>query len=238
MAAGAPAEGYTIVPLRGIRKVIAERMSRSAQTAPHITLTVTVDMTEAEDARRVLNTTLPEGTPSVSVTALLVKACAWALTRHPYLNASLRSEGIYLFHDVHVGVAVALEDGLIVPVIRHANQKGLAAIATELSDLAQRAQQGRLTPDEVTGSTFTITNLGMFGVDQFAAIINPPESAILAVGRIARQAVPLADGNTLVVRPLMTMTLSADHRVVDGAVAARFLADLKKVLEQPILLLS
>lgn len=249
MAAPPPRRGQ-VIPLRGVRKIIAERMAASARTAPHITLTLHADVTEAEALRAEANRRRsPErseggraartGSAEVSFTALLVRIVAWALAQHPWLNAALREDGIHLLPEINIGVAVALEaegGGLIVPVVRDADRKGLAQIAAEVNDLADRARAGRLTPDEVTGGTFTLSNLGMFGIETFTAIINPPETAILAVGMIIRQPVALND-DRVVVRPMIALTLSADHRVVDGALAARFLADVKAALEQPSLLL-
>jgi pyruvate dehydrogenase E2 component (dihydrolipoamide acetyltransferase) len=173
------------------------------------------------------------------VTAILVKVCAWALKRHGWVNASLRGEEIHLHTSANIGIAIALDEGLIVPVIRQAEALGLAEIAVQIRDFAERARQGALTPQDVTGGTFTVSNLGMYGVDQFTAIINPPESAILAVGRIAKRSVVVErDGRDVAaIRPMMNMTLSADHRVLDGAVAARFLQDVVDALEHPDLLL-
>ena len=160
---------------------------------------------------------------------------AWALKHHPWLNSTLRDEEIHLLPEINVGVAVALKDGLIVPVVHQADRKGVAKIAAEVRDLVVRAREGRLTPADITGGTFTVSNLGPFGIEQFTAIINPPQVAILAVG--ATQPEPVADeGGQIVVRPMMRMTLSVDHRVVDGATAARFLTDLRDVLEAPALL--
>jgi pyruvate dehydrogenase E2 component (dihydrolipoamide acetyltransferase) len=182
--------------------------------------------------------------PPISMTAVLVKACAAALRLHPVLNSYFRastpsrsSDGIetkddqvWIMPEVNIGVAVALEDGLIVPVVRNADAKSLYQIGQEVNDLSQRARQGSLRPEDVVDGTFTLSNLGMFGVDHFTAIINPPQVAILATGRIARRYVPdEADRPSL--RSLMTVTLSVDHRVVDGAAAARFLAELKAILE-------
>jgi pyruvate dehydrogenase E2 component (dihydrolipoamide acetyltransferase) len=229
-----------VVPLRGMRRTIAERMQQSYQTAPHITLTVEVDMSAAESLRRELNVRAEAlGVPRISVTAILVKVCAWALQRHRWVNASLRGDEIHLHESANVGVAVALDEGLIVPVVRSAEQLGVAEIASRVGDLIARARQNSLTPADVTGGTFTITNLGMLRIDRFTAIINPPESAILAVGRIAKRTVVVEReaGDEVVVRPMMNMTLSADHRVLDGAVAARFLRDVVDALEHPNLLL-
>jgi len=212
-------------------------MTLSYQTAPHITLTMRAAMDAFEVLRAELNheAEATEG-PHVSATVLLVKAVAWALRRHPWLNSRLQGEEIHLLSEVNVGVAVALDEGLIVPVVRHADEKGIAAIAAEVHDLATRARQGRLTPADVTEGTFTISNLGPFGVEQFTAIINPPQTAILAVGAIQREPAVDEEGH-IVVRRMAHLTLCADHRVVDGAVAARFLVDLRRILEKPSLLL-
>ncbi len=233
----APAPAPEVIPLAGMRRTIAERMTASYQTAPHITFTVRVDMGSLESARARLNEEAEAtGGPRVSVTALLVKAVAWALRRHPWLNSTLQGEEIHLLPEINVGVAVALDEGLIVPVVRQADRKGIAEIAAEVNDLVARAREGRLTPADVAGGTFTVSNLGPFGVEQFTAIINPPQAAILAVGATQREPV-VNEAGEVVVRPVMRMTLSADHRIVDGAQAARFLVDLKGALEAPILLL-
>ncbi|MCD6553289.1 MAG: 2-oxo acid dehydrogenase subunit E2 [Anaerolineae bacterium] len=232
----APAPVATVVPLTGMRRTIAERMTTSYQTAPHITFTVRVDMSGFQEARKRLNARAEAtGEARISATALIVKAVAWALKHHPWLNSTLRDEEIHLLPEINVGVAVALKDGLIVPVVHQADRKGVAKIAAEVRDLVVRAREGRLTPADITGGTFTVSNLGPFGIEQFTAIINPPQVAILAVG--ATQPEPVADeGGQIVVRPMMRMTLSVDHRVVDGATAARFLTDLRDVLEAPALL--
>lgn len=219
-----------VVPLAGLRRTIAERMAESARSAPHITLQIDVDMSRAEALRHCFNAA---GEARVTLTAIIVKACAWALKRHPYVNASLHDGAIHLWKEVHVGVAVALPEGLIVPVVRDADGKGLRRIAEEIADLTQRARENRLTPDDVAGGTFTVSNLGMFGIDRFTAIINPPQSAILAVGRMARRVIPADETGGIAVRPMVTLTLSADHRVLDGAVAARFLGDLRQAIEEP-----
>jgi pyruvate dehydrogenase E2 component (dihydrolipoamide acetyltransferase) len=179
------------------------------------------------------------GGPHASITAVLVKVCAWALMRHRWANASLHGEAIHLHDTSNIGVAVALDTGLIVPVIHQAERLGMAEIARRLEGLANRARQGRLTPDDLGGGTFTISNLGMYGIDHFTAIINPPQTAILAVGRVARRAVVVERGgqDELAIRPTMHLTLSVDHRVLDGAGAARFLRDIVEALEQPGLLL-
>jgi pyruvate dehydrogenase E2 component (dihydrolipoamide acetyltransferase) len=229
-----------VVPLRGMRRTIADRMQHSYQTAPHITLTVEVDMSAVQALRGELNARAEAlGVPRISVTAVLVKVCAWALERHRWVNASLHGDEVHLHASANVGVAVALDEGLIVPVIRDAQRLGIAEIARHVRDLALRAREGRLTPGDVTGGTFTISNLGMLGVDRFTAILNPPESAILAVGRIVKRSVVVEQEgeDVALIRPMMSMTLSADHRVLDGAVAARFLRDVVDALEHPNFLL-
>ncbi len=226
-------EEKAVQPVSAMRRTIAERLTRSYQTIPHITFTVAADMTAVTDLRRRLNER-GDGV-KVSVTAVLVKVCAWALGRQPLVNASWRVDGIQLHEQAHIGVAVALDDGLIVPVVQNAAHLGLAAIAEQVQDLTARARNGRLQPADVQGGTFTISNLGMWGVEQFTAVINPPQSAILAVGRIVKQPVVVetAVGDEIVIRPMMKMTLSVDHRIIDGAVAARFLQDVVAALEQP-----
>ena len=253
--------GENVIPLQGMRRTIAERMTASYQTTPHITFTVRVDMSAFEGTRARLNARAEAtGQPRVSATALFVKAVAWALKRHPWLNSTLRQaqgrhlrqaqgrhlrqrsgqalheEEIHLLSEINVGVAVALEEGLIVPVVHQADCKSVAEIGAEVNDLATRAREGQLTPADVTGGTFTVSNLGPFGIEQFTAIINPPQAAILAVGATRPEPVVDEEGE-VVVRPMMRMTLSADHRVVDGATAARFLDDLREALETPTLLL-
>lgn len=228
--------GGEVVPLVGMRRTIAQRLQRSAQEAPHIHLEVSADVTQAEALRQRANAQRPEGQAKVSLTAVLVKACAWALKRHPKVNAwflsDAQGERIVLLSTANVGVAVALPDGLIVPVVRNAEQKGLWQIAQEVEDLVQRARQGKLSPQDVQDGTFTVSNLGMLGISRFTAIINPPQVAILAVGAVRRE-VTADEQGAIVVRPTVTLTLCADHRAVDGAVGAYFLADLKQALENP-----
>lgn len=225
-----------VIPLTGPRKIIAERMAYSAFTAPHITLSLSVDMTEAARLRDHLLQSIQQRTGQrLSYTAILARAVASMLPRHPYLNASLQGNEIIQWEDVHLGIATSLEDYLVVPVIRDAQTKNLEQIVVEMGDLVERARKKRLLPSEMTGSTFTISNLGMFGIESFTAIINPPESAILAVGQVADR--PVAVDRQIGLRPTMQLTLSADHRIVDGAAAARFLADLKATLENPYLLI-
>lgn len=222
------------VPVKGMRKTIAERMQNSWQTVPHFTLTVVIDMSAAEVRRAQWNTERVDGEPKLTVTGLLIAVAARLLSKHRYLNASLSGVEILLHPQINIGMAVALEEGLIVPVLKGADDLSLAQIAVQSRDLTERARAGKLTPDHVTGGTFTVSNLGMLGVRQFTAIINPPESAILAVGSLEPQVVPV--GGMLAIRSMMTVTLSVDHRVVDGALAGRFLADMKTALERPEML--
>ena len=227
-----------IVPMVGIRKTIAERMQSSFQEAPHIALTVEVDVNQLEAVRGRMNEiALSQGEQKVSLTALLVRIVAWELSSNPFINSTLDGDTIKLLPEINVGVAAAIDGGLIVPVIRNADTKTVKKINSELKDLSQRARQGTLTLEEVKGGTFTISNLGMFGINQFRAIINPPESAILAVGNVLRKPVVINDQDEVAVRPMMMMTLSADHRVIDGVTAGKFLSDLVQAVELPDLLL-
>jgi pyruvate dehydrogenase E2 component (dihydrolipoamide acetyltransferase) len=223
------------LPVSNIRRRIADRLTTSYQSTPHIYLTVEVDMHEAEESRKRMNQLV--GAPPISITAYLVRLVAWALKRHPLLNATLEEDQIKLWEEVNIGIATALDEGLIVPVVHNADQHATQEINIIMRDLAEKARAGELTREEIQGGTFTITNLGMYGVDSFTAIINPPQSAILAVGAVRRKPTVVDDEDTVEVRPMMMMTLGADHRVVDGAVAAAFLADLVKAVETPELLL-
>lgn len=228
---------YRTIPLRGVRKVIAERLQHSFQTAPHIALTLSADMTEVKRLIEHLSeSAVWQATGSkVSLTAVLARIGALALARHPRINAHLVDLEIREYDRVHLGIAVALDDGLIVPVIRDAQTKGLAVIQSELDDLVQRARSGRLKLEEVKGSTFTISNLGMFGIEQFTAVLNPPEVGLLTVGAITPSLVE--SGGQVTTRPLMRLTLMADHRAVDGGTGAQFLATVKAMVENPYLLL-
>ena len=225
---------YEDVPLTQIRKTIAKRLAASLGPVPHYFLTTEVDMERAAEAREALNRDLgDEG--RISFNDIVVKAAALALTRHRACNAWFQDDHIRYWNEVHVGVAVAVEDGLITPVIRHADRKSLREIGREAHDLAQRARNRRLRPEEYTGSTFSVSNLGMFDIDQFTAVINPPEAAILAVGSVAQKPV-VADG-AILARRRMRLTLSCDHRVIDGATGAVFLKTLKQMLENPLAML-
>jgi pyruvate dehydrogenase E2 component (dihydrolipoamide acetyltransferase) len=222
------------VPLNNIRRIIARRMLESVQTTPHFYLTTVVDAEALVQFRKELNERLPAaGQPiKFSLNDLLVKACAQSLRLSPDVNVSFAGDRLLRHKRVHVGIAVALESGLIVPVVRDADLKSLSEIALEAQALIEKARGGKLAPDEFKGSTFTISNLGMFGIDHFTAIINPPEAAILAVGA-ARQE-PVARDGQVVVRYTLKLTLSCDHRAVDGATGARFLQHLQGLLEEPL----
>jgi pyruvate dehydrogenase E2 component (dihydrolipoamide acetyltransferase) len=217
------------LPVSSMRKAIARRLSESKFTAPHFYVTVEIDM----DAAVALREQLVQGeNVKVSFNDLVLKACAKALTRFPMVNASWAGEKIVTHGEVHIGVAVAIPDGLITPVVRNADRKAVTEISREVKDLAGRAKEKKLKPDEFMGSTFTISNLGMLDVVEFTAIINPPESAILAVGAVRKQ--PVVVDDAIRVGHRMRVTLSSDHRVVDGALAAQFLADVRRLLENPV----
>jgi len=225
-------EGFTDVPLTMMRETIARRLTRSNVEAPHFYLTVEVKMDDAIAFREALNSF--DENLKISFNDIIVKACATALKIHPEVNAAFLGDKIRLFSDVHIGIAVAIEEGLITPVIRDVDKKSLRQVSIEAKDLALRARERKLNPDEYNGSTFTVSNLGMFDVEEFTAIINPPEAAILAVGSIIEK--PVVEGGTIKKGNRMRMTLSSDHRVVDGAVAARFMQTLRRILENPAVL--
>jgi pyruvate dehydrogenase E2 component (dihydrolipoamide acetyltransferase) len=219
------------IPLSRIRRVTAQRLTESA-AVPHFYLTSVVDAQRLLALRADINTALSGSDERVSVTDLLVRACAVALRAHPLVNSSWAGDSLLTHGGIHIGVAVATEAGLVVPVVRDADRKGVREIAKEARSLAERAHGGTLSLQELSGGTFTISNLGMYGVDHFTAIINPPEAAILAVGAVTPT--PVARDDEVVVRPVMKLTLSVDHRVVDGAPAASFLRELADVLEAPL----
>ena len=223
------------VPLSQMRKTIARRLTESIGPVPHFFLTVEVDMGRAMEARRTINTMLEREGRKISLNDLIIRATAAALKRHPACNAHWLGDSIRLFNRVHIGVAVAVEDGLITPIIRDADLKGVAHIGAEVRELAGRAREKKLQPDEYTGATFSISNLGMFGIHEFTAVINPPEAGILAVGGV--EEVPVAEAGQVVVRSRMKITMSCDHRVIDGALGAAFLATLKGMLEEPAAIL-
>jgi|NGEPerStandDraft_6_1074524.scaffolds.fasta_scaffold47753_3 pyruvate dehydrogenase E2 component (dihydrolipoamide acetyltransferase) len=230
-------EGDEDVGLSSMRAAVARRMSESARSAPHFYATVTFAaeklLSQHDELRRVIADR--EDRPAPSLNDLMVKAVATALGRHRALNASFDGDRIRYHHAINVGVAVALDGGLIVPVLRDADTKTVTVLAAESRELSTRARAGKLQPEEFRGGTFTVSNLGMFGIEQFTAIINPPEAAILAVGSIRDE--PVVRAGAVVPGKVCTLTLSSDHRVVDGAIAARFLADLKVLLEEPLLFL-
>ena len=224
------------ITLKGARAIIAQRLSYSASTIPHIHESISIDMTEMMRLHEHIAPIIKEQTGlKVSYTAILVYAVAHLLKRHPYLNSAFANNEIYLWEDVHIGIATNLEDYLIVPVVREAQNKDLRQIVEEMAHLLEKARAKKLEPAEMTGSTFTISNLGMYGIEDFTAIINPPESAILAVGKIAET--PVSIQGQIVSRPMMKVTIAADHRVNDGVRVARFLGDLKSAIENPYLLL-
>ncbi|MGN7820196.1 pyruvate dehydrogenase complex dihydrolipoamide acetyltransferase [Chitinophaga sp. 22536] len=225
-------EGYTDTPLSQMRKVIAKRLSESKFTAPHFYLKIDVNMDKAMDARKAINEMSPV---KISFNDMVIKACALALRQHPDVNSSWMGDFIRHNQHVHIGSAVAIEDGLIVPVIRFADQKSLSQIAGEAKGLYDKAKNKKLQPQDFSGNTFTVSNLGMLGIDEFTAIINPPDSAILAVGGIKETAI--VEKGQVKIANIMKLTLSCDHRSVDGAVGARFLATLKTYLENPVTML-
>ncbi|HYU10848.1 MAG TPA: dihydrolipoamide acetyltransferase family protein [Gemmatimonadales bacterium] len=226
---------YEDVPLTQIRKTIAKRLVASIGPIPHFFLTTEIDMERAAEAREALNRQLGEDGGKISFNDIVIKAVALALVRHRPCNAWFQEDHIRYWNDVHVGMAVAIEDGLITPVIRHADMKTLSEIGAEARELAGRARNRRLKPEEYTGATFSVSNLGMFDIDQFTAVINPPEAGIVAIGTIVPKAVP--DGDRVVVRRRLRVTMSCDHRVIDGATGAAFLKTLKQMLENPLAML-
>jgi pyruvate dehydrogenase E2 component (dihydrolipoamide acetyltransferase) len=227
-AHGAPLTPFEDVPLTQIRKTIAKRLATSLGPIPHFFLTTEVDMERAAEAREALEV-------KVSFNDIVIKAIALALTKHRACNAWFQDDHIRYWNAVHIGMAVAVEDGLITPVIKDADRKTLGEIGAEARELAQKARNRRLKPEEYTGSTFSVSNLGMLDIDQFTAVINPPEAAILAVGTIAPQ--PVVHEGQVVVRRRLRLTMSCDHRVIDGATGAEFLKTLKQMLENPLAML-
>lgn len=222
------------IPLIGMRRIIADNMARSMREAPHMTLQVDVEVDNAEALRKTANEKIADKNSKISATAVIVKAVALAIKKNPIVNSQFTSEKILVFSDINIGVATALEDGLIVPVIHFADQRSISEISIALNDLASRARAQKLKPEDLANGTFTISNLGMFGIDRFTAIINPPQAAILAVGAIKRQMIPDDAENKLIrINKIFTLTLSADHRVIDGIQAAYFLSELKMLLQYP-----
>lgn len=225
-------ESHTDIPLTQMRRVIAQRLGESKFSAPHFYLTISVKMDNAAAARTQLNQVSPV---KISFNDFIIKSCAHALKKHPAINSSWMGDFIRENHHIHIGTAVAIPDGLIVPVVKFADQKSLARIAEEAKMLVGKARDKKLQPQEFTGNTFTISNLGMMDIDDFTAIINPPDSCILAVGKI--EPTPVVEDNEIVIRQIMKLTLSCDHRVVDGATGAAFLQTLKGYLENPVTML-
>lgn len=228
-----PSVSYGDKPVSQMRKIVAKRLGESKFTAPHFYLTCKVDMTNSFEARKKMNEMAAPD--KISFNDLIVKTCAFALRKHPFVNSSWYGDKITVHEDINIGVAVAVEDGLLVPVIRHADQKSLLMINEEVKELAELAKNRKLAPEQMQGNTFTISNLGMFGIEEFTAIINPPDACILAVGSILDK--PIVKNGTVVPGKIMKLTLSCDHRVVDGATGAKFLQTVTQYLEEPVRLL-
>ncbi len=222
-------EGYTDIPNGQMRRIIAQKLSESKFGAPHFYLRMTLTMDKAIEARKAINDISPV---KVSFNDLVIKACAMALRQHPAINSSWMGDFIRQNHHIHIGTAVAVDEGLIVPVVKFADQKSLSQIAQEAGSLIDKARTKKIQPSEFTGNTFTISNLGMMDIDEFTAIINPPDSCILAVGKITPT--PVVENGAVVIRNLMKVTLSCDHRSVDGSVGAKFLQTLKTFVENPV----
>ena len=221
-------------PVSKMRQIIAERLTASTQNVPHFYLTVEIEMDSLLALRKQINATVSE-IEKVSVNDIIVKATAMSLVKHPWVNASFQDKSIRFYEDADISIAVAIEDGLITPVVRAANKKGLLAISAEIKELAGRAKAKKLQPEEYTGGTFSISNLGMFGIEQFTAIINTPEAGILAIGGASEKAV-IRNGE-IVIKSMMNVTMSCDHRVIDGATGAKFLQTFKQMLETPAMML-
>lgn len=230
-----PQATYTLEPHTTMRKVIAKRLTESKQTVPHFYLTIDCELDALLDMRARLNQKLEGEGVKLSVNDLIIKACALALMKVPAANASWTDEGVMKFHQADVSVAVAIPGGLITPVLRAADRKGLKELSSEMKALAERARAGKLMPEEYTGGSFSISNLGMFGIKDFAAIINPPQGAIIAVG--AGEKRPVVKDGELTVATVMSCTLSVDHRVIDGAVGAEYLGAFKGFIEEPFLMM-
>jgi pyruvate dehydrogenase E2 component (dihydrolipoamide acetyltransferase) len=233
---GIPAGSYDLVPLNNMRKVIARRLTESFRDIPHFPLTVDIELDNLLAARTKINTALESQGVKVSVNDIVIRAVALALKQVPEANASFTPEGIALHHNADVAMAVAIDGGLITPIIRKAETKSLSQIAKETKDLAARARDMKLKPEEFQGGTFSVSNLGMFGIKQFASIINEPQGCILSVG--AGEQRPVVKNGQLAVATVMTVTLTCDHRVVDGSIGAKYITALKNLLEDPIKMLA
>ena len=235
----APAAGVRLPPrvekLSSMRRTIARRLTESKQTVPHFYLTIDLDVGPLMAARKQINAELEKDGEKISVNDLILKACAIALRRVPEANASFMGDAIHYHQVVDISVAVAIPDGLVTPVVRDADQKGVRVIAKEVRELAGRARDKRLMPEEMMNGTFSVSNLGMYGIEEFSAVINPPEGCILAVGTMRNE--PVVEGDAIVPGKRMRVTLSCDHRVVDGSVGAQWLAAFRKAIEKPILML-
>ncbi|MCX5820532.1 MAG: dihydrolipoamide acetyltransferase family protein [Deltaproteobacteria bacterium] len=226
----------TIIPLKGIRKIIAQRMTDSFQNTPHFYLSVEVDMSAVQDLKeRVKDEIEKRAKVKLTLTDILVRIVASALKEHPIMNSRFEGDQIRLLEEINVGVAIALADGLIVPVVRKADQKSLSEIASAIRTITKRARRGKLSLEDVGGGTFTLSNMGMLGIDKINPIINPPECAILGVGRTIEK--PVVRGGEIKIKPMAWFTLSSDHRIVDGAAAGSFLSRIQKIIENPAYLL-
>lgn len=231
-AAVATASAYRDEPATEIRKTIAKRLVTSLGPVPHFFLTVDIEMDRAAEMRESIKALDPD--LKISINDIIIKVTAAALLQHPQVNASFQEKIVRYYEHADIGVAVAIEDGLITPVVRAADQKSLSRIAAEVRELAERARSKKLKPEEYTGASFSISNLGMFGIDEFTAVINPPEGGILAIGAMTPK--PVVRDNQIVIRQMMRVTMSCDHRVIDGATGAKFLQTFKKMLENPLYL--
>jgi pyruvate dehydrogenase E2 component (dihydrolipoamide acetyltransferase) len=231
-SATAEASAYRDQPASEMRRTIAKRLVTSLGPVPHFFLTTEIEMDRAAEMRKGINELDPE--LKISINDIIIKVAGAALVQHPQVNASYQDKVVRYYEHADIGVAVAIEEGLITPIVRAADQKSLSEIAAEVRDLAERARHRKLKPEEYLGASFSVSNLGMFGIDEFTAIINPPEAAILAVGAMSHK--PVVRNNELVIRQMMRVTMSCDHRVVDGATGAKFLQTFKKILENPLFL--
>ena len=223
---------YEILPINNIRKVVARRLTEAKQEVPHFYLTVDCEIDNLLNVREDLNSRAKNNEFKISINDMIIKACAVALMQVPAANASWSEEGIKIYKNANISVAVAINDGLITPIINNANSKGLMTISNEMKELVTQAQDGTLTPDQYQGGTFSISNLGMYGVKNFQAIINPPQGCILAVGKIEKK--PVVKNDEITIASIMSATLSVDHRVVDGAIGAQFLDSIKTLIEDPL----
>jgi pyruvate dehydrogenase E2 component (dihydrolipoamide acetyltransferase) len=226
------ASPYRDEPASEIRRTIAKRLVTSLGPVPHFFLTTEIEMDKTVEMRKGINALDPE--LKISINDIIIKVAAAALLQHPQVNASYQDRAVRYYERADIGVAVAIEEGLITPVVRSADQKSLSEIAAEVRELAERARNRKLRPEEYTGASFSISNLGMFGIDEFTAVINPPEGAILAIGAVSPK--PVVRDDQIVIRQVMRVTMSCDHRVIDGATGAKFLQTFKKILENPLYL--